>query len=153
MSNSLMDKIKKMHSAVSIEQKDYSLKEIVNKNTPEAILEIKSLSSKFVAKYHKDGNEGYHTTIQTSDGKRTGCFSGALLEFARFFYSNAKMDTTSDFCKITFDGFIKVKVTYVPLDAGRSTYNFEILDGEIKGLELMGGGDAGGNLLLTSGQE
>lgn len=148
--NSLIDRIKKMHSAVSIEKKDYSFKDLF-KDNESVTLEIQGLATKFVPKYAKEENAGYHTTVYLKNGEKTGCFSGALLEFANFFYSNANMDTKADFNKITFDGSIIVKVTKIKLDGGRSTYNFEIVDGVVNGIERMGKLEGQAGLLLGEG--
>lgn len=150
MSTNLIEKIKKMHSAISIEKKDYSFKDMF-KETDVVVLDIKGLATKFVPKYAKEENAGFHTTVYLTNGEKTGCFSGALLEFANFFYSNADMDTKADFNKITFDGHLQVKVTKIKLDGGRFTYNFDIMGGEVSHIERIG--KVEGQALLTDSGE
>jgi hypothetical protein len=152
MSNAI-DKLKKMHSAVSIESKDFSLKEIFAGKETEAVLIVTGLASKFVPKYHSDSNYGYHTMIYLIDGKKTGAFSNALYEFAKFFYIGAQLDPNAEFNKIMFtDGFIQVRVSKVDLGKGKTTYNFEILDGEVDKIERIGLNNQGNNIFeITEG--
>lgn len=142
MSNAI-DKIKKLHSAMSIERKDITLQDLVSQEGNKegiAIVEITGLASKYVPKYHNENNQGFHTMVYLKDGRKTGGFSNALYDLARFFYDGAGMDATSTFNKVEFSsgGFIKVAISKVKLDGGKSTYNFEILDGEVNGVERMG---------------
>lgn len=144
MTNAI-DKIKKLHSAMSIERKDVSLKDLVaqeaDKKTNIAVLEITGFASKYVPKYHNETNPGVHTMLYLKDGRKTGGFSTALLELAQFFYKGAGQDPFSQFNKVEFTegDYIKVAVAVVKLDGGRTTYNFEILDGVVEhGIEKVG---------------
>lgn len=152
MSNAI-DKIKKLHSAMSIERKDISLKDLVSKEAEKdgtVTVEIIGFASKFVPKYHNENNQGYHTMIYLKDGRKTGAFSNALYDFARFFYEGAGMDTTAEFNKLMLaeNGFLKVKVSPVKLDGGKSTYNFEIVDGDVDTSKLERIGAIAGNTPL-----
>jgi hypothetical protein len=135
MTNDLIDRIKAMHKAETIENKDYSLKQLFKNDNDVVQIEVVGLSSKRVPKYISEENDGYHTTLYLKNGEITGCFSGALHEFANFFYRHIGLDTTSDFNKVTFDGFITVKITKIDLKKGRTTYNFEVIDGELRTIE------------------
>ena len=90
--------------------------------------------------------------IYLEDGRKVGAFSNALYTFAEFFYKGAGLDPASLFNKIDFkDGFIVCKVTKVELDGKKSTYNFEIADGEMGICELMTDGHSEGSALLIEG--
>jgi hypothetical protein len=151
--NSVVDKLKKMHSARAIEQKDFSLKDLFPAGTESVDLEVIGLASKFVPKYCNENNAGYHTMIYLKDGKKTGAFSNALFEFARFFYEGVGLDLDSTFNKVEFanGGFLKVRVSEVPLDKKKSTYNFEIVEGEINGFSRMGKLESQNPLLIAAG--
>lgn len=145
MSNNAIDKIKKLHSAMSIERKDIALKDLVaneaDKKTGIAVIEITGIASKYVPKYHNENNQGFHTMLYLKDGRKTGGFSNALLELAQFFYKGAGQDPHSTFNKVEFKegDFVKVGIAVVKLDGGRTTYNFEIIDGVVEhGIERLG---------------
>lgn len=151
MSKSTIEMLKKLHSAQAIEQKDYPLKDLFTSKEPTKTLQIVGFASKHVPKYEKEGNAGYHTTIYLSNGERTGCFSSALHDFAKFFYQTAGLDPADTFNKLMFTdgGFISAKVTKIPLAEGRTTYNFELLDGEFVTVERITN-NSGGALLLAA---
>jgi hypothetical protein len=145
MANNAIDKIKKLHSAMSIERKDVSLKDLLaqeaDKKTNVLTIEVTGFASKYVSKYHNENNSGMHTMVYLKDGRKTGAFSNALFELARFFYKGAGLDEFAQFNKIELKdgGFIKLNVALVKLDGGRTTYNFEIVDGNIDaGVEKLG---------------
>lgn len=144
MSNAI-DKIKKLHSAMSIERKDISLKDLVSneadKKTGTVVVDIVGFASKYVPKYHNENNAGMHTMLYLADGRKTGGFSNALFELAQFFYKGAGQDPFAQFNKVEFTqgDFVKVGITHVKLDGGRTTYNFEIVDGMVEhGIEKVG---------------
>lgn len=143
MSNAI-DKIKKLHSAMSIERKDINLRDLVltekDKKTNILTIDVVGFASKFVAKYCNENNQGYHTMVYLKDGRKTGAFSNALYDFAKFFYEGAGMDTTKDFNKLMLQegGFLKIAVCVVELDAKKTTYNFEIVDGDVSKFERIG---------------
>lgn len=151
MENNRIEMLKKMHSARAIKRKDFSFKHIFEGSVKEIkpdenrsiILEIIGFESKFVPKYEKDTNSGFHTTIFLKNGKTTGAFSNALNEFANFFYEGAGLDINDTFKKIDFlgaadkAGFIKVQVTKIDLDSNKTTYEFVLLDGEVEGLKKL----------------
>lgn len=143
-----------MHAARSVEQKDLSLKDFFTGKEKEAVLEITGLASKYVPKYHNENNPGYHTMIYLKDGRKTGAFSNALFEFAKFFYELAGLDVDSTFNKLEFpNGVLKVKVIKVDLDKGKTTYNFEIIEegSELNGVARMGKIEGIKPMLLESG--
>lgn len=149
-----IENIKKLHSAMSIERKDISLKELVaaeaDKKSKVLVMNVAGFASKYVPKYHNENNQGFHTMIYLTDGRKTGAFSNALYELAQFFYKGAGLSEHEKFNKIMFNegGFIQIAVTVVELDSKKTTYNFEILDGNVdKGVETMGQ-ISGGTLLL-----
>lgn len=135
---SIVEQLKKAHSARSIEQKDLSLKDFFSKDVQTVTLQITGFASKLVEKYKSDTNAGYHTMIYLKDGKKTGGFSGALYDIAKFFYEAAGLDLNSTFNKIELTGYIDVKVSIIDLGKGHTTYNFEILDGVVTGYSRMG---------------
>jgi hypothetical protein len=164
--NKIVENLKKMHDAQRIENKDFSLKHLfvlsnatINKLTKpyqqedgSAILPVVGLASKYVRKYDNENNPGYHTTVYLKDGKKTGAFSTALYEFAQYFYEQAGMGGDSTFKKLEFNGCMNVKVTKVDLDGGHTTYNFEIVEGDVTGATLIGTG-TGGQLLIGGSTE
>jgi hypothetical protein len=156
MSNAI-ERIKKLHTAMSIERKDISLKDLVAKEGKNGAvtIEIVGLASKYVPKYHNENNQGMHTMIYLKDGRKTGAFSNALYDFARFFYEGAQMDTKAEFNKIMFTdkGFLKVNVAVVELEKGKTTYNFEIMDGLVENVERFGNLPGNTPLLIEQTQK
>jgi len=151
--NKTVEMLKKMHNAQMIERKDISLQDLVNQEgkAGELTTEVVGFASKLVPKYKNDDNQGYHTTVYLKDGRITGAFSNALHEFANFFYEKAGLDIDQTFNKVTFpNGSLKLKISVVKLDAKKSTYNFEIVDGEITGIERNNGLGQVSNLLPES---
>jgi hypothetical protein len=140
ITNAAVEQLKKLHSAQSIERKDISLEKFLAKNGDDAghaTIAIGGLMSKFVPKYEKaeTGQRGFFTMIYDTNGLKIGAFSNALYEFASFFYSKLPgYDPDGRFFKFNFVGgdTLIVDVSEVPLDGGRSTYNFEILSGVIE---------------------
>lgn len=145
----LLDQIKRAHSARSIEAKDFSLSELFTGDVDAVTLKVTGFASKLVDKYVSENNKGYHTMIYLLDGKKTGAFSNALHEFAAFFYENVGLDVNDTFNKVMFpNGHLEVLVSVVQLDKKKSTYNFEILDGEIKGFTKQGRVEINQSLLI-----
>lgn len=144
MSNAI-ENLKRMYSAQAIEAKDISLQDLVNKEGKDGsiVIRINGIASKFVKKYASENNYGYHTMLYMIDGRKTGAFSNALYDFARFLYAGAKLNTDAEFNKIEFpeDGFLEIKVTVIKLDSKKSTYNFEIVDGLVDKVARIGGVD------------
>ena len=157
-SNLVVQMLKKRYEQTTVIKKDFTAKELFSnkKEVKEyqqedgsVVLSLKAISTKFVPKYKKDENEGIHTTLYLTDGKITGCFSGSFLAFARFLFQSAGMDTNGDFSKIDFvDGCLRVKITKIDLIEGRTTYNIEILDGNIDKVEKL---DSVGGISLLEG--
>lgn len=148
---SKMDRIKKLHQAQAIERKDISLKDLVAQEGKDGALtiKIKGFASKWVEKYASEDNKGYHTMVYLADGRKTGAFANSLYDLASFFYKGAGLNVGELFNKIDFkDGYIEVKVTTIELDKKKSTYNFEILDGEIGKCDLIGSTKDNDTLLL-----
>lgn len=151
MSN-LLKQIKSVYSTQSIERKDISLKDLLNKEgkNDSIVVNITSFTSKLVPKYKNEHCYGMHTMITISDkikdGKKevervrkTGGFSNALFEFAKFFYNGVGLNPYDDFNKTELVGTgIQTRISIVKLDGGKSTYNFEILDGDVEGFRKMG---------------
>jgi hypothetical protein len=143
-SNGLVEALKKMHSAQAIEKKDFALQDLFDSKTKEVTIDVAGFASKFVPKYHKEDNPGFHTMIYLADGQKTGAFASSLWYFAQFFYEKAGLNPEDKFNKLMFDGSLKVKVTLIPLENGsKKTYNFEIVEGEINGVERIGQGGSG----------
>lgn len=160
-----IDQLKKLHQAQAITKKDFSIKALFENNKAAkpyqnddgtATLEIVGFSSKLVPRYISETNAGYHTTVFLKDGKKTGAFSGALLELASFFYQAAQLDVSAPFNQIMFNesDFVKVKVSKVDLSEGHMTYNFELVDGQLdKGVEILGALSGQSVPLLFAGNE
>jgi hypothetical protein len=150
MSTNRIDAIKKAHEARRIKQKDYSFKNLFENKAKEKelkvdengaiVLEVVKIESKYVPKYHNENNQGYITTLTLKNGKTVGAFSNALHEFANFFYEGAGVNLDDTFKKVDIKGadnkpgFVKVKVTKIDLDGSKSTYEFEVIDGNVEGL-------------------
>jgi hypothetical protein len=149
----LLENIKKAHQARSIEKKDFSLTELFTGKETETTLKVIGFASKLVEKYKSESNAGFHTMVYLQDGQKTGAFSNALYEFAKFFYEGAGLDADSSFNKVEFpNGHIEVKVSKIDLGKGKTTYNFEIVDGEINGIARMGKLENSAPMLLEAGE-
>lgn len=156
-----IDKIMKLHAATSIEKKDIALRDLLIRDGGKektVTVKIKGFASKYVPKYHNENNDGFHTMIYLDDEAKTktGCFSNALHELANFFYQGGGVDISAPFKKINFtdDAYIEVKITHVDLDAKKSTYNFEIVGGNVEAnkIEMMGQTAGSSPMLLTDGK-
>lgn len=130
----LVDKIKKVHGAMNVEKKDKSLKEIVQDKKPVTVT-VTAISSKFVPKYFNEqtGQKGMYTILYTEEHGKIGAFSNAMYEFGAFFFDALETREVSGYKKVEMDGNLKVSISKVDLDGGKSTYNFEILEGTAKG--------------------
>lgn len=137
--SSMVQNLKKLHDMTSVEKKDISLKDLVAAAGKQCIISVTGFASKLVPKYTSNENRGYHTMVYTvnADGEeiKTGAFSNALYDFAGFFYKCAGLDTTADFNKIIFDKPVDVEISVVKLDGGKTTYNFDIVGGEMQQFE------------------
>lgn len=129
----LLEKIQKLHQQQSIEQKDFSFKDLF-KTTDVIELDVKAIQTKLVEKYRTETQEGYYTMLKLTDGKKTGCFSNGLFQFAKFFFNNCGLDSKSVHNEIEFDGYIKVKITKIYLKDAKTTYNFEVIGGDVKNI-------------------
>jgi len=144
---SAAEKLRKMYEAQSIEAKDFSLKDLFSLSASvkpyqnedgTATLHVKGIASKFVPKYCNENNRGYHTTLYLTDGKKTGAFSNALLQFAEFFFGAAGVEL-NEYARVTFDGEVEILISKVDLAGSKTTYNIEYVGGEFTGLERLGG--------------
>jgi len=145
---SKIDQLKKMYSAMAIEKKDISLQDLVNQKGKDGVIEVEivGLASKLVPKYQNATNDGYHTMVYLKDGKKTGGFSNALHQFANFFYEGAGLDTEAAFNRVNFNekSFIKARISIVKFTdvmdgktVNKTTYNFELLDGDVEKVERI----------------
>jgi hypothetical protein len=157
--NPAIEQLKRLHSAQAIERKDMGLRDYIAKFGTDgaADLAISGMMSKFIPKYEKDatGQRGYFTMLYLAGGMKIGAFSNALYDLATFFYS--KLPGYSDdghFFKFEFTcgDVLNVHVSTVPLDGGKSTYNFEIVDGVLEHSvsALMDPAEAGHMLTATN---
>lgn len=154
-----IDQLKKLHAAQSIERKDINLKDYVTINalkTGVAVMELKGFMSKYVPKYDKPdkGQRGFFTMLYLTDGTKVGAFSEALYDFVSFFYSKApgySPDGRYFQFNLTGGDTILVDIQTVALDAGKSTYNFQIIGGEMTHqVEILFDPAQAGNMIGTT---
>jgi len=146
----IVDQMKKLYEGQAVAKKDFNLKHLFTtenktakkyqKDDGTAELSVISIASKYVRKYDNEanGNRGFHTTLELANGEKTGAFSSALLAFAEFFYDLAGLPV-DDYRRVEFDKPVTVKVTKVDLSEGKTTYNFELIGGDVTKLTRMGG--------------
>lgn len=98
------------------------------------LITLTAIESKYVPKFDKRdleegqgaGNLGFRTRFFTKEFGSLGSFSNAAHTFYGFFAALMGQDSESTFGHIDIAGEIKLVVTKVPLDGGKTTYNFEI---------------------------
>jgi hypothetical protein len=153
--NSVFDKIKKIHDARRVEQKDFSLKDLFKLEKSDVVkIRVIGFSSKFVPKYAKETCFGYHTMVYLADGRKTGGFSNALYRFADFYYQLTGAKPDGDFVKLMFpEGcYLDVEISQVEFDnSQKNTYEFNLIDGNLGDghVELLSDGAGSGVTLIT----
>jgi hypothetical protein len=144
MSLSTIEKLKKLHSVMAIQEKT-SLKDLFTGKEKKIVMEVVAISSKYVPKYDKtseNGSKGFITLFHMKDGTQVGAFSNAMRDFGTFFFKMFGMNPDEEFNYLNFNGkqpngFVKVEVSKVELKDNKTTYNFKILDGDVGEVERL----------------
>lgn len=156
--NSMLAKLQKLYSMNGVESKDLSLKKLFDEEATKGKLEIEviGIGSKYVAKYDKPdtGCLGFHTMLYMRDGRKTGGFSNALHRFASFFFENLGLDpdASNNHIDLSGDDFIRVKITKVDLPDAKTTYDIEIIGGELTTEKFTIAGGTAAPFMLEAAQ-
>jgi hypothetical protein len=143
----------KAHKAKAVTQDTYTLQKYLAKFEGEngapkekAHMVLKGLEAKYIPSFDKNSpswngqsqGNGFRTRFILEDGSTVGSFSNGAYQFFVFFAQLMGYEGSETFLHIDINGQVKVEISTVPLDGGRSTYNFELLE---EGSELNGFSD------------
>lgn len=143
-----MDKLKKRYETLAITNDDFNMPTFIAQNLDKkkgyALMKLIGIETKYVRskKLVSQGGEAFRTRFLLADGTSVGTFSGGADRFFRTLAAVCGIHSYGEFAHLDFKpesgegaGYIDVAVSVVELSSTESTYNFELLDGNIGGMD------------------